>query len=141
MLGGAVVVGFLGGRLLSGARRRWEGRRQRREAAAGFSRAGGAAHAPAPAFTPAPAAERAPEPPAEEKPSWLGRVGSTFGDELNTLKGLALGATFGVLRDMLTSAVPDQLKPQLADVMNGLTTKLGGKVFQGPLVDAGEHGG
>ena len=39
-------------------------------------------------------------------------------------------ATFGVLRDMLTESVPDQLKPQLTDVMNNFTSKLGGRVFQ-----------
>jgi hypothetical protein len=43
---------------------------------------------------------------------------------------------------MLTAAVPEQMKPQLTDVVNDFTTKLGGKVIQGPLLDTqhdGEH--
>jgi uncharacterized protein (DUF2267 family) len=59
---------------------------------------------------------------------------------LSKLKGLALGATFGVLRDMLTTSVPEQMKPQLTDVINNVTSKLGGKVIQGPLVDTTHEG-
>ncbi|HKB35673.1 MAG TPA: hypothetical protein VKD72_04415 [Gemmataceae bacterium] len=139
MLGGAIAVGFLGGRLLGQAQRSRERRRHEREEYP-FTRPGTAeAHAPMPAS--APAREREPE-PEEEKPSVLERIGESFGDELSKLKGLALGATFGVLRDMLTAAVPEQMKPQLTDVMNSFTTKLGGKVIQGPLLDTqhnGEH--
>src|SRR5262249_23091416 len=61
-----------------------------------------------------------PEPAAQarpEEPSWFSRLGSTFGDELSKLKGLAVGATLGVVRDMLTSAAPDQLKSQLTEVV------------------------
>ncbi|MBI1914884.1 MAG: DUF883 family protein [Planctomycetes bacterium] len=138
MLGGAVVVGFLGGRLLGGAQRWRERRRQPRDEHL-FPRPGtAAARAPMPTSAPARAAEpeRAPE---EEQSSWLGRLGETFGDELSKLKGLALGATFGALRDMLTASVPDQLKPQLSDVINNFTAKLGGRVFEGPLLDRNQE--
>ena len=93
---------------------------------------------------PASASARAEEPqrePEEQKSSWLGNLGETFGDELSKLKGLALGTTFGVLRDMLTASVPEQLKPQLSDVMNNFTTKLGGRVFEGPLLDTNQEDG
>src|SRR5262245_28638751 len=134
MLGGAVAVGFLGGRLLGAAQRRREHRSQR----PGME----AARAPTPGFTLERRAEPEPQRQAEEeRSSLLGKVGETFGEELSKLKGLALGATFGVLRDMLTASVPEQLKPQLTDVMNGFTTKLGGKVFQKPLLDTHEGDG
>jgi ElaB/YqjD/DUF883 family membrane-anchored ribosome-binding protein len=141
MLGGAVVVGFLGGRLL-GRAQRWRQRQQRRDEHL-FPRPGTAvAKAPMPTSAPARAFEAEPErQPQEQKASWLGSLGETFGEELSQLKGLALGATFGVLRDLLTASVPEQLKPQLTDVMNNFTTKLGGRVFQGPLLDTTQENG
>jgi len=142
MLGGAVMVGFLGGRLLGGAQRWRERRRQRRDEHL-FPRPGTtAAQAPMPTSAPARAFEQEPErEPEEQQSSWLGHFGETFGDELSKLKGLALGATFGALRDMLTASVPDQLKPQLSDVMNNFTDKLGGRVFEGPLLDMNQEDG
>jgi len=142
MLGGAVVLGFFGGRLLGGAQR-WRERRQPRRDEQLFPRRGTAA-AQAPMPTSAPARTQEPEQerqPEEQKSSWLGGLGETFGDELSKLKGLALGATLGTLRDMLTTSVPDQLKPQLTDVMNSFTSKLGGRVFEGPLFDFNQEEG
>ena len=137
MLGGAVVVGFLGGRLLGGAQRWRERRREYRDEHLFPQPGTAAARAPMPTSAPARdvEAERQPE---EETSSWLGNLGETFGDELSKLKGLALGATFGALRDMLTASVPEQLKPQLTDVMNNFTSKLGGRVFEGPLLDTNQ---
>jgi ElaB/YqjD/DUF883 family membrane-anchored ribosome-binding protein len=142
MLGGAVVLGFLGGRLLGGAQR-WRERRRPRDDEHLFPRPGTAA-AQAPMPTSAPARTREPErerQPEQQKSSWLSGLGETFGEELSKLKGLALGATFGTLRDMLTASVPDQLKPQLTDVMNNVTSKLGGRVFEGPLFDLNQDEG
>jgi len=136
MLGGAVVVGFLGGRLLGRAQQR----RPRRDEQL-FPRPGTAA-AQAPMPTSAPARTQEPErerQPEEQKSSWLDGLGETFGEELSKLKGLALGATLGTLRDMLTTSVPDQLKPQLTDVMNNFTSKLGGRVFEGPLLHTNQE--
>jgi len=132
MLGGAVVLGFLGGRMLSGARRWRQERRQRRQAPPATGT--GTYAAPMPAA--APARTREPEPPPQaEQGSWLSQLGETFGSEIAKLKGLALGATFGLMRDMVTRSIPEELKPQLTDVFNDVTTKLGGKVIRGPLID------
>jgi len=134
MLAGSVAVGFLGGRLLGAAQRRREHRGPRPGPEE--------ARAPTPDFTLERTAEPEPQRQAEEeRSSWLGQFGETFGNELSKLKSLALGATFGVLRDMLTASVPEQLKPQLTDVMNGFTTKLGGKLFKEPLLDTHEGDG
>ena len=129
MLAGAVAAGFAGGRLLP-RRRRPAGRLPRRDDYPELESIAERSARPAGPL-------RQPEP---EKPSWFSQLGSTFGDELSKLKGLALGATFGVLRDMLTSAAPEQLKPQLAEVVNSVTTKLGGRPIQGPLFESGENG-
>ncbi len=143
MLGGAIAVGFLGGRLLGQAQRARERRRPQREESRFIRPGTPEAHAPMPTSAPARSPERQAEseyPADDQQSSLLGRLGETFGDELSKLKGLALGATFGVLRDMLTASVPEQMKPQLTEVMNGFTTKLGGKVIQGPLLDT-QHDG
>jgi ElaB/YqjD/DUF883 family membrane-anchored ribosome-binding protein len=130
MVGGAVLLGFLGGRML-GRRRAYvpPPRRRGRRSAVPMTAASG----PETSFT----AGAAPAATEEERPSWFSRVGETYGEELSKLKGLAVGATLGALRDMLTSAAPEPLRPQLADVMNGFTTKLGGRVFEQPLIDTG----
>jgi len=64
---------------------------------------------------------------AAKKPSSTteepGVVQSTF----QALRGLAVGTLMGVLREVLTNAVPSSLAPDLAGVVDDLTTKLGGK--------------
>lgn len=132
MMGGAVLLGFLGGRMLSRIRPQGT-RRRRRRGAAPVTAASAASLGSEMASSAGRSAER--EQPAEEGSSWFSQLGSTFGDELAKLKGLAVGATIGVLRDMVTSAAPEQFKPQLKEVMNNITTKLGGHTFDKPLID------
>ena len=138
MVGGATLLGYLGGRMLPRHRTYVPPRRRgRRTGAAPVTAASAVPIGPETTF----AAGRTPQPeplPAEEpQPSWVSRLGDTFGEELTKLKGLALGATLGVLRDMLTSAAPEPLRPQLSEVVNGFTSKLGGRVIDEPLFHAG----
>jgi hypothetical protein len=138
MVSGAVLLGYLGGRMLPRHRTYVSPprRRGRRGGMAPMTAASAAPIGPETSFVAGRPPE--PEPPAEEeRPSWFSRLGTTFGEELSKLKGLAVGATLGVLRDMVTSAAPEPLRPQLADVMNGFTTKLGGRVFDEPLIHSG----
>jgi ElaB/YqjD/DUF883 family membrane-anchored ribosome-binding protein len=65
---------------------------------------------------------------------WLGDVGNTFEKEITKVKGLAIGTMIGVVRDLIAPSVPEQLRPELADVMNSITTKLGGKPIHGPIL-------
>jgi hypothetical protein len=58
----------------------------------------------------------------------------TFGPELQSLKGLAIGALIGVARDMVTRSLPEQMKTQVADVMNNVTSKLGGEPIRGEVL-------
>jgi ElaB/YqjD/DUF883 family membrane-anchored ribosome-binding protein len=66
------------------------------------------------------------KPPAvgqtEAAPSWL----STFDPELQKLKGLAVGAALGVVRDMITEAVPPQMADQVRTLVDDVTRKVGG---------------
>lgn len=62
--------------------------------------------------------------------SLLGRVEP----EVDKLKGLAVGTVMALVRDMLTGSIPDPLKPQVSEVMNSLTVKLGGQPIHGQIV-------
>lgn len=76
----------------------------------------------------------APEVKAPEKNVLL----ETFGPEIQKLKGLALGTLLGVVRDLVSEAAPEQLRPQLADVVDSITVKLGGDPIRGPLLKSEE---
>jgi ElaB/YqjD/DUF883 family membrane-anchored ribosome-binding protein len=130
IMSGSVLLGYLGGCLLTPRRR----------------------HKEAPAlpavetYTPPPPRPAAPQPPAAESAareperteeggeSLLGKLTTRFAPEVNKLKGLAVGTLFGVARDMISRWLPDPLKEQVTDVINNFTTDLGGQVIREPLV-------
>ena len=112
---GSVAAGFLSSRLLD---------RLSPPAAPAVPWAG-------PSF--APAAERPAEPPRRPEPGWLDGVKQMFAGEIAKAKGLAIGAAAGVVRDLVTQAVPDSLKAQVTEAVNGLTVKLGGEPVHGPV--------
>lgn len=131
MVGGAVVAGFAAGKLLTL-----------------LARQAPPPLAPvAPTPTPAPvppdgaarwSAAAAPTPSAAAAPKEEGLVASylqTFQPELRKLKGLAIGALFGVLKDYLRPSIPETLRPQLSEVVDDVTTKLGGRPLRGHILD------
>jgi len=61
-----------------------------------------------------------------EEPAWAPAV--------NQLKGLAIGAMFGVLREILSKSMPESLSGQVGEVINGFTTSLGGKPITGKIL-------
>lgn len=111
MVAGAFGVGFLTGWMLPGQ----------------DSRTPGARATPVPmtgnAFPPPQAAYAQPHQPA----SWLQSLGSFLGPELDKLKGLAIAAGLGMVRDSITQAVPPEVGSQLGEMIDNLTTKLGAK--------------
>ena len=52
-----------------------------------------------------------------------------FQEEIDKVKGIAIGFVMGLVRDSLKESVP-QLAPKIDELMNGLTTKLGGEPVQ-----------
>lgn len=64
----------------------------------------------------------------------LGNVGTTFEKEIAEVKGLAIGTMIGLVRDLIVPSVPQQMRPDLNNVMNSITTKLGGKPIHGPIL-------
>jgi len=70
-----------------------------------------------------------------QEPGWFSQLSETFGTELSKLKGLAVGTAVGVLRDAIAQAAPEQMKDDLANAFNRITTKLGGEPIQGPILE------
>jgi ElaB/YqjD/DUF883 family membrane-anchored ribosome-binding protein len=67
-----------------------------------------------------------PQPALAEESPWMPAV--------NRLKGLAIGAMFGVLRDVLAKSVPEALRGQVGEVVDNFTTSLGGKPIAGKIL-------
>lgn len=65
---------------------------------------------------------------------WMGEVGNTFEKEIGQVKRLAIGTMIGIVRDLIAPSVPEQLKPDVEDVMNNITVKLGGQPIHGPIL-------
>jgi len=140
MLGGSMLLGFLGGKLLE----RSEPDRPR---------AGDWPHTPhwshGPFTGPGPNGTGTPHPgeravgnlpDGKESPDGglLSSLTSQFGPELDKLKGMAVGAALGVVRDIISGSIPEPLKPQMAEVMDNITAKLGGAPVRGPLLPQGD---
>ena len=68
---------------------------------------------------------------------WLHSLAHEFAPEISKMKGLAVGAAMSVLREMLAQSVPAQLKPQVTDVLDNITVKLGGEPIRGSLLQNG----
>jgi len=139
MFGGSIAVGFatgqLVGRFLPQAGRRFRRRRgvptlsTLAAAPQATSYNGGGYEENIPRQEPAPA------PPArqEQGGGLFGWLGSRFSTELNKLKSLAIGAALGVVRDAVKETAVPEIGEQLAEMIDGVTTKLGGQVIHGPL--------
>jgi ElaB/YqjD/DUF883 family membrane-anchored ribosome-binding protein len=126
MMAGSCAAGFLAGRLLPGAAHsagsymshlRGEGPPRARSVAAAetLSRPNGSTRA--------------------EQEGLIPRLTHQFHDELEQVKGLALGALFGLVRDWATQNLPGNLAPQIHEVIDNVTAKLGGTRIEGPVLD------
>lgn len=80
--------------------------------------------------------ERKPEAALEQAASLF----SSFGPEINKLKGLAIGALLGTVREMIVKAVPEQFAGQLKEIIDSVTEKAGGEpIAQVPWAAADKH--
>jgi len=152
MFGGSIALGFVAGwalnRMMRGSR---AGGASRGDAPASYTELARYA-APTPGaqggfreearaaatFTGAPPSAAAPEAataPVSRGPSWLDEVTRTLAPEMHKLKGLAIGTAMAVLRDLVTQHIPEQLRPRLDEVIDNVTSKLGGDPVHGHLLD------
>jgi len=143
MMGGSVLLGFLGGRLLLPRRRAAESE----SSYAVFEPPQTPAYEPS--YTRGAAAPEAyesarapvtPEPTEKESsgPGWLSRLTERFGGEIDKVKGLAIGSLFGLARDTVSSWVPETLRQDVTEVINNFTRDLGGQVVEGPVLGGGQ---
>ena len=82
-------------------------------------------------------AQAAPLPPTrtEHGVTWMDEVAQLLAPEIHRLKGLAIGTLMGVLRDLVTEPLPETLRPQVNELVDSVTTKLGGERVQGAMLD------
>jgi hypothetical protein len=65
-------------------------------------------------------------PESESGTSWLSGLAERFAPEIDKFKGLAIGASLGVVRDMITAGETGDLGTRLSEVIDQVTEKLGG---------------
>jgi hypothetical protein len=76
-------------------------------------------------------------PPARRRGfGFFNQLAEAFAPELDKLKAAALGMAMGVIRDKLNEAVPPQMHENVNEMMDRITTKLGGEVHPPGTVGA-----
>jgi ElaB/YqjD/DUF883 family membrane-anchored ribosome-binding protein len=71
---------------------------------------------------------------ASGRPGFWSELARQFAPEIDQVKKLAIGTTVGLIRDMINEAVPENLSPQVASIVDSVTSKLGGEPVQGSVV-------
>jgi ElaB/YqjD/DUF883 family membrane-anchored ribosome-binding protein len=71
---------------------------------------------------------------ASRRPSFWDELAHQFAPEIDQVKRLAIGATVGLIRDMIKEAIPENLSHQVAGIVDSVTSKLGGEPVSGPVV-------
>jgi ElaB/YqjD/DUF883 family membrane-anchored ribosome-binding protein len=140
MLGGSVAVGFVAGRLVEGVLPPAQAGTYYSEAlpppSTGGVRTDGGERATW--YREEAAPRRSYAGPVKEAVSQAGgllnSLAEQFAPELDKLKGLALGALFGLARDMVKRSVPGEMGGRISEMLDGVTQKLGGEPFKGPVV-------
>lgn len=70
-------------------------------------------------------------PAASAQSHWYSGLADALEPEMAKLKGLAVGTLAGVIRDMITEAAPEQMRSELADIIDHATVKVGGEPIRG----------
>jgi ElaB/YqjD/DUF883 family membrane-anchored ribosome-binding protein len=127
MVGGSFAVGLLGGWLLGGSSR--TSRSSRSSLSAPMSGTG---------YYEEPAAHRRSGNGAafqgRQESGWLGSLFSSLAPEMDKLKGMAVGTLGTLVRDLITDALPENMRHQASQLIEDFTTRLGGQPLQGRLL-------
>jgi ElaB/YqjD/DUF883 family membrane-anchored ribosome-binding protein len=73
---------------------------------------------------------------ASQKPDFLSKLVSSFGDEIDKIKETAVGALLGIARDALKDALPPSLAANVHEIMDRVTRRVGGEPVRGPVLAA-----
>lgn len=126
--GGAVLVGFLGGRLIGAGARAVRSSLPHGPGLTGAHTPTATAAPPPPTYHPA---TSEPTPAAASTGGGKSFLGSLLegplGDAADELKGLAVGAMMGLFRDLAADNLPESIGKSISETVDELTTKLGGK--------------
>lgn len=117
MMAGGVAVGFISGRLLHAGEDQAPPSGHELQPASGGRHNGRSRRHEA----------RMSEPPTAS-------LAAQFAPEMSKLKSLAMGTIFGLLRDWLEPKVPEALKPQVTEILGGISQKLGAEVPTGTIL-------
>jgi ElaB/YqjD/DUF883 family membrane-anchored ribosome-binding protein len=121
MVGGCMVAGLALGVLFQNVgRRKEEGGTRRDERSRSDSPV---------AAQPTSFAQAAPAPPYQAPPPSSPGLFDLLHDEIEQVKGMAIGYVMGLARDAIKEAVP-QMAPKIDEVMNSIVKKLGGEPAQ-----------
>jgi len=132
IFGGSVALGFTAAQLLGSSR---ETAKSEAGVRAGQSRVS-APEAPSSQGNGHQAAESPPpSPPRSESPE-QGKK-SWFWDQVDRLKGLAIGSMMGVVRDLAERSLTGSLGQRVAEEVDHLTTHLGGEPIHNPPDSSG----
>jgi len=115
MLGGAVALGFLAGRLLPVD-----------ESTPAETAAPPMEHGNGPSYASARHNGRGKkhEPRPAPEPSWMQNLVTQFEPELDKFKYMAIGSLVNIVHDLVAPKVPESFRSQFTEVMNDITQKL-----------------
>jgi ElaB/YqjD/DUF883 family membrane-anchored ribosome-binding protein len=132
MMGGSVFAGYFGGRVLESVETgRFPPRASLSSQSEQFLPAGTEADR---------GSYESPAVPSHSGSSFLEALVGTFAPEIAKLKGMAVGAAVGLMRDKISEAVPPQFQQNLVDLMDRFTVKLGGEPTPpGAMLGKGEE--
>jgi hypothetical protein len=78
-----------------------------------------------------------PQPEVEKAPprrSFLSKMAVQFEPEIAKLRGVAIGAVAGIVRDLLKEKVPESLAPHVQGLIQDVSRKMGGEEIRGPIL-------
>jgi hypothetical protein len=127
MVGGAVLAGYVAGTALE--RRRGPAQRHHELRVSDHAHA---AEVPGGA-----AAEVA---PAHARTPYCARLREVLSPDVDAIKGLLIGVTMGVIRDLVTDSVHGELGEELHHLLDDMTGRLGGRTFKEPILTSREDG-
>lgn len=123
VLGGAVLLGYIGGRLM-------DSMTQPSSGANGYR--------PEAGYEPAPTYYQQAAAPA--KPSWGAEAFEALKPAMSKLGQLAIGVTTGIVGEMIREQIPEALQKEVGEVLDEVTRSLGGKPLHGFMShDSAEH--
>jgi ElaB/YqjD/DUF883 family membrane-anchored ribosome-binding protein len=128
MFGGSVALGFAAGYLLEHSGSNTERRREISRVPVSLSHLAVGAHPNGGRV------DGAGQPARRSEHSWMKAIREQFAPELNKLKELAIGTLIGVLRDAITHSMHEEIGSHLRDVIDSLTSKVGGQPIHGTVL-------